>query len=85
MTSDHEPDALSLWLARLPSAAPNPDRDARIKSRCHAVLTSRSAKRPHALRSRTVIASLGNAALGALLCAYAALALLEAARLPLVP
>ena len=67
MTNDHERHALSLSLARLPSADPRPERDARIRSRCHAVLASRS----------TVIPNLGSVALGAVLCAYAAVALFE--------
>ena len=81
MTSHDESDRLFLLLARLPSAVPDAERDARITRRCHAVLATQLPKQTHSLPSISLIAHVGNLALTAVLCAYAVVALLEAFRL----
>jgi len=81
MTHDYEPDALLLSLTRLPSAAPRAERDARVRMRCHSALTRRHAARQRAIRSKAVLARLADAALTAVLCGYATMALAQAFRL----
>jgi hypothetical protein len=81
MTRDYEPDTLLLSLARLPSASPTAAGDQRIRARCHVALARRRAARQRAMRSKLVLARLADAALTAVLCAYAAGALVEAFRL----
>jgi hypothetical protein len=81
MTHDYEPDALLLSLARLPSASPTAAGDQRIRARCRVALARRRAARQRATRSKLVLARLADAALTAVLCAYAAVALVEAFRL----
>jgi hypothetical protein len=78
MTHDYEPDALLLSLARLPSAAPRAERDARIRMRCHSALARRHAARQRAIRTKVMLARLADAALTAVLCGYATMALVEA-------
>jgi len=81
MTHKHQPDALLLSLARLPSASPTLAGGQRTKARCHAALSRRNAARRRAMRSKVVLAKLADVALTAVLCGYAAVALAEAFRL----
>jgi hypothetical protein len=81
MTHDYEPDPLLVALTRLPSASPTAAADQRISARCHAALAQRRAARQRAMRSKLVLTRLVDAALAAVLCAYAAVALAEAFRL----
>jgi len=81
MTHEHEPDPLLLSLTRLPVADSSAARDARIKERCHAALDRRRAARAAVTRPRPLMARFADAALTAVLCGYATVALLEAFRL----
>ena len=81
MRDEYEPDALLLSLTRLPSAAPGAERDDRIRTRCHAALAWRHAARQRVIRSKVVLARLADAALTAVLCGYATMALVQAFRL----
>ena len=81
MTTRDEPDLVFLSLTHLRSASPDAERDARIRSHCHAVLARRAGMRAQTSRSNAAITRLGSLALAAVLCAYAAVLLLEALRL----
>ncbi len=81
MTHDPEFDTLLLSLACLPSASPSAERDARIRNRCHAALARQQIARARTSRSKAVVARVVDVALTAVLCAYAAVALLQAFRL----
>jgi hypothetical protein len=81
MTHDYEHDPLLLSLARLPSASPAAAGDQRIKARCHMALARHRAARQREVRAKVVLARLADAALTAVLCGYAAVALAEALRL----
>ena len=80
MTHDYEPDPLLLSLARLPATAPAAGRDARIRARCHRALARRHAARTRERRA-TILARAADVALTAVLCGYAAIALVQAFRL----
>ena len=81
MKYDDDPDALLLSLARLPVISPAPARDSRIRTRCHTALARRHAAHQRATRSKPLLARLADAALAAVLCGYAAIALAQAIRL----
>lgn len=81
MTRDYEYDPVLRSLTRLPSPSPTAAGGQRIRARCHAALAQHRAARQRAMRSKIVLARVADAALAAVLCAYAAVALAEAFRL----
>ena len=81
MNEHHDFDPLLASLARLPPASPGAARDARIRERCYRVLDRQAAARVRVRARRPVMARVADMMLAATLCAYAAMALLEASRL----
>lgn len=81
MNEHHDFDPLLASLARLPPASPGAARAARIRERCYRVLDRQAAARAHERARRPVMARVADMMLAATLCAYAAMALLEASRL----
>ncbi len=79
MTDDYEPDPLRLSLARLQAPTPRPEREQRVKVRCHAALAQQAARTRE--RRATLVARAADVVLTAVLCGYAAITVVEAFRL----
>lgn len=84
MMTDDRLDPILLSLSRLPLTAPDVERDARIRMRCHAALTIRAAKaKAPAPRARSMLSLAGDLALATVLGVYAAVMLLRVLELTL--